>query len=103
MIFLLKGPKLLGASKITTSFSTTIPKKIRELLKLKPGSIIGFYLENGERIILSNSGKNLLGSSSLTISNSITIPKNVRELLKTQLGDQIGYYLELDNKISLQT
>ena len=103
MNVLSKPPKLLASSKITTAFSTTVPKAIRNTLKLQAGDVIGFYLESNDKIILSTGGQNLLGSSSLTISNSITVPKKVRELLKLELGEQIGYYFEANQKIRIQT
>jgi len=43
--------KILGISKLTSKGQITIPKNVREKLKLKQGDIIVFVEKNGEIII----------------------------------------------------
>jgi antitoxin PrlF len=44
--------KLLGSSKISSANQITLPKEVRDILKIKSGNIIGFYLEPNGKISL---------------------------------------------------
>ena len=43
--------EFVGSSKITRNYQITIPKRIREKMKLKQGDILAFYMENGKIVI----------------------------------------------------
>jgi antitoxin PrlF len=45
----------MPASTITVKGQTTIPKKIREYLKLQPGDRVDFIIENGGKVVLEPS------------------------------------------------
>ena len=42
---------MLAASRITQKFQTTIPAKVRKLLGLKSGDLLGFEARDGEVIV----------------------------------------------------
>jgi antitoxin PrlF len=42
---------MISSSRLTQKFQTTIPKKIRKLLQLKSGDIIGFQIIEGNVIL----------------------------------------------------
>lgn len=42
----------MPASSVTSKGQTTIPKKIREHLKLQPGDMVDFVIEEGGKVIL---------------------------------------------------
>lgn len=43
--------KLLGDSKLTTKFQATIPKHVRQILKLGAGDRLVFAIERGEIVL----------------------------------------------------
>lgn len=48
----LEGTTLIGSSKITASFASTLPKKIRNDFNVKPGDFIPFYLGSDNKIFI---------------------------------------------------
>ncbi|NVM56283.1 MAG: AbrB/MazE/SpoVT family DNA-binding domain-containing protein [Candidatus Helarchaeota archaeon] len=44
--------KLLGSSRISTANQITLPKEVRDKLKVESGDVIGFYLEPDGKITL---------------------------------------------------
>jgi len=44
--------KLLGTSKISTDNKITIIKEVAELLKLKQGNLVVFYLNDAKDVVL---------------------------------------------------
>ena len=44
---------LIGASTVSKINQVTLPKKVRERLEIKPGDMLGFYIdEDEERIVI---------------------------------------------------
>ncbi len=46
--------EVLGVSKITYKYQITIPKRVRERLKLKEGDVLVFVIENGKLILIKS-------------------------------------------------
>ncbi|MFX0063417.1 MAG: AbrB/MazE/SpoVT family DNA-binding domain-containing protein [Candidatus Hermodarchaeota archaeon] len=44
--------KLLGSSKISKGKQITLPKEVRDILKVDSGDIIGFYLDKEGRVVI---------------------------------------------------
>jgi AbrB family looped-hinge helix DNA binding protein len=44
--------KVLGSSKISSANQVTLPPEVREILKVKKGEIIAFYLEKDGKITI---------------------------------------------------
>ena len=44
--------KIKGASKVTTKFQITLPRQIRNFLKVEAGDTIAFVEENGKIFII---------------------------------------------------
>lgn len=43
---------LLGSATITTTFTVTIPKKIRKILHINKGDVIGFHIDTDSSIMI---------------------------------------------------
>ena len=103
--------KPLGSSRLTKTYSLTIVKEARRLLKLQLGNVIGFYLSEDKQTILLKSaqiesgmeGLKLLGSSTLTTSYAVTFPKQARELLKVEKGGRLVFYELPNNSVSVES
>ena len=95
---------ILGTSKITIGYATSLPEEVRNHLSVKSGDTIAFFHDKENNlIILSTEGKNVLGSTKLTTTNNITLREEVRKILPIEVGKKILYILELDGRISLHT
>lgn len=46
--------ELLASAKLTSKGQITIPKKVREVLKLDEGDMVLFYLDESKNVKLSN-------------------------------------------------
>ena len=44
--------KLLGSSRVSTANQITLPKEVRDVLKIESGNIVGFYQEPDGKITL---------------------------------------------------
>jgi AbrB family looped-hinge helix DNA binding protein len=47
-------PKIAGASKVTVRFQVTIPREVREKLKVSVGDTLAFIEDNGRFYITTN-------------------------------------------------
>ena len=94
--------KLIASSKLGVNYSFILPKRVREILKVQTGDVIGFYLGEDNLVMLSIAGEKLLGSANLTANNSLTIPKLVRDKYDFENKTIIGFYLKENGKISIQ-
>jgi len=44
--------KLIHVSKVTSKYQVTVPKDVREILDIKPGDKIAWYLDEKNRVFI---------------------------------------------------
>ncbi|MDO6449449.1 AbrB/MazE/SpoVT family DNA-binding domain-containing protein [Oceanobacillus profundus] len=95
----LQNDKLENSSKkiltrtLSSSYSITIPKVIRDILNLKKGDEITISLKSKELVIQKLNRETLENKMILNDRGSIRIPAEIRNLLFLKKGDIFNLYL----------
>ncbi|CEI82991.1 hypothetical protein J18TS1_07070 [Oceanobacillus oncorhynchi subsp. incaldanensis] len=88
---------------ITSSYSVTIPKPIRDILNLSPGDevIISSKHKSNELIVQKFSGNSIENIMILNERGSFRVPKEFIKFLNLEIGDIFSLYLNREKQIVL--
>lgn len=79
-------------STVTSKGQVTIPKEIRERLKIEPGSVVDFEPTEDGRVVLVNKGSKARGRRVLTsrfaaLRGAATVKMSTRQIMALTRGD----------------
>ena len=76
------------AVQVTTKGQVTIPKRVRELLKIQPGSAVDFLIEPDGRVILQKVGRQAKVRSRFTaLRGRATVRMRTEEIMALTRGE----------------
>ena len=85
------------------TFAFSMPKKVREILKVDENlRILSFIEEPDGNISIGFGGERVIGTSKFTASYQVTLTEQAREKLRIEKGDIISFYLTDTNKILIK-
>lgn len=99
--------EILGTSTISTGYLVRLPDKVKKLLEVNIGDVVGMhYDKHAKHVILRKLGHEtweVLAAPKLSKSKNLTLVGAVRKKIPVEIGKKLLFVKEIDGLITIHT